>query len=763
MNHSSPARDAETRRAVQTLLDLGRCAEIDAPLAECFLSPAWTPRLRRCAWAFLRVYKAELAMSGLDFGALSVPPSVGGPAAVRRRGLLSTSADQWFFEARFPAGAAPLAELQALPDWSYSAGENKWSVPALRYAPALALLRLAARRQMEVDETLVPALGVFREESATLETASRALDAPAVGVEGLARELYPFQRAGVGYLVAARRAILGDEMGLGKTAQALAAVEKMKGLPGVVVCPASLKLNWERELRAWTPGRAVFVLDAAACRLAEDGKTAWLPQAAESADWIVTNYETLAKDWPAAAFSLCGEHGEPYLDVAPRAGSALLREMAAEPRFRDYQFEQDLGPCGGKLFGVPLRDRDATAKLRALARAHKFPKLPKAAERAWRQHAGAPWPPRAGGRAMKGVFPVARALAALGKSAVFDEAHYLRGRKSQRRQAAAVVAATAEAVLLLSGTAVVNRPAEFWPLLGLLGREQQFGGWHAFSRRYCAAKETAFGWDVSGASNLDELNQELRRRCYIRRTKADALAELPEKTRSFVPVALSNPDEYQRASADLIGWLGQSAGASTADAAASAESLARVHHLAWLAAQGKTPAALAWLKNFLEAAPGEKLVVFAERRELVARLAEEFAAPRIMGGVSERARAEAVARFQEDPACRVIVGNLAAMGVGLTLTAASSVALLQFGWTPAALDQAEDRVHRIGQKQAANIYYLTAPGTIEEDILALIAEKREVVRGALDGRAPAQRPGAQRSVLEDLIRRMLEAGTEAAA
>src|SRR6185295_5155733 len=90
---------------------------------------------------------------------------------------------------------------------------------------------------------------------------SRAHDAPAFEAEDvLGGELRPFQRAGVDYVLRARRTFLADEQGLGKTVEALAALEADDAYPAIVVCPASLKLNWEREASVWLPSRSVTVV-----------------------------------------------------------------------------------------------------------------------------------------------------------------------------------------------------------------------------------------------------------------------------------------------------------------------------------------------------------------------------------------------------------------------------------------------------------------------------------------------------------------------
>jgi SWI/SNF-related matrix-associated actin-dependent regulator 1 of chromatin subfamily A len=145
--------------------------------------------------------------------------------------------------------------------------------------------------------------------------------------------------------------------------------------------------------------------------------------------------------------------------------------------------------------------------------------------------------------------------------------------------------------------------------------------------------------------------------------------------------------------------------------------------------------AIQWIRNFLDT-NGNKLVVFAVHKAAVDALMEEFKeqAVKVDGSVSAAGRDAAVRAFQEDPKIKLFVGNIQAAGVGLTLTAASSVAFLELPWTPGDLVQAEDRCHRIGQKDNVNVYYLLADGTIEEKIAELLDEKRQVLEAVLDGK-----------------------------
>jgi SWI/SNF-related matrix-associated actin-dependent regulator 1 of chromatin subfamily A len=89
---------------------------------------------------------------------------------------------------------------------------------------------------------------------------------------------------------------------------------------------------------------------------------------------------------------------------------------------------------------------------------------------------------------------------------------------------------------------------------------------------------------------------------------------------------------------------------------------------------------------------------------------------RIDGGTPQSARQALVTRFQETDSVRAAVLGIRAAGVGLTLTAASTVVFAEMSWTPGDLIQAEDRVHRIGQASSVNVYYLHAHDTIDDII-----------------------------------------------
>jgi superfamily II DNA or RNA helicase len=449
---------------------------------------------------------------------------------------------------------------------------------------------------------------------------SRAQDAPALAAEAvLGGELRPFQRAGVAYVVHARRTFLADEQGLGKTVQALAALEEDDAYPAVVICPASLKLNWEREAQRWLPHRSLTVVSGTGT-------------VAAAADITVVNYDIIH---------------------AHRTRLALRRP----------------------------------------------------------------------------------------KALVLDESHYVKNPRAKRTQS---VRRLAESLapdalrLALTGTPVMNHAEELIPQLRILGRLEDFGSGARFARRF------------QGVGAEERIHWHLRRRCFVRRSKADVLPQLPAKRQVAVPVALDNERDYRLAEEDVIAWLReQPLDLRELDrkvaAALRAERLAQLNALRRLASDGKGNAALAWIEDFL--ASDEPLVVFAGHRAMQDRLVARFpGALHLLGRDSITAREAAVQGFQAGKSQLLVCATRVA-GQGITLTRASNVAFLDLEWTPAMHDQAEDRCHRIGQHDAVTAWYLLAAKTIDETMLELIERKRKVVDAVTDGRAQEDE-----AVMEGVVR-----------
>ncbi len=329
---------------------------------------------------------------------------------------------------------------------------------------------------------------------------------------------------------------------------------------------------------------------------------------------------------------------------------------------------------------------------------------------------------------------------------IFDEAHYLKNYDSGRSRSALSLVNHLRPPyrLLLTGTPILNRPKELIHPLKLLGKLEDMGGFDYFADHYCdAVRRGNKIWDMDGAANLDELNQKLRSCCYIRRAKEQVLPELPEKQRTFVPVELANHGDYMMAKKNLFSWFKQQANKRNVTVAGyhDNETLLQTERLRQVAAVGKMEAVIDWINTFLES--GEKLVVFAHRLKIIDTLAKTYSLKPVTGQTSLPERQRIVEDFQANSKRQMILLGIQAGGQGLTLHAASNVLFVEPTWTPAELDQAEGRLHRIGQRGAVQAWYLVARGTIEDDIYELIERKREIVGAVTQG-----------SVLEELIARL---------
>jgi len=329
------------------------------------------------------------------------------------------------------------------------------------------------------------------------------------------------------------------------------------------------------------------------------------------------------------------------------------------------------------------------------------------------------------------------------KVLITDECHYYKSSDTRRTKAVKKLAGKCPHIIQLSGTPIVNRPIEFFNAIKLIN-DGSIGiplEKMSFAIRYCNAQYTRFGWKFDGASNTMELNSLLidkKTGVMLRRLKKDVLKDLPDKTYSVIPFEIDNRKEYEYAEEDFIAWVSERKGNRAAMNASRAEVLAQIEALKQIATAGKMAQVKQWIRDFLE--DNGKLVIFCTHTLPVNQLMEEFRsiAVKIDGSSSANQRVEAVDRFQNDDNIRLFVGNIRAAGLGITLTAASNVAILELPWSPGELVQAADRLHRIGQKDNVTVYYLVANATIEERIADLLDNKRTVLDAVLDGRTPEE-------------------------
>jgi SWI/SNF-related matrix-associated actin-dependent regulator 1 of chromatin subfamily A len=453
-------------------------------------------------------------------------------------------------------------------------------------------------------------------------------------------EYMPFQLAGIQYAMQRDSCLIGDEMGLGKTIQALGLVNADDSIRSVLVlCPASLRINWAREANKWL----IRPFDIMVC----DGKQ--VPSKRDS--FVVCNYSRL-----------------------------------------------------------PLKSQ---ARLLSVLMSRQWDLI------------------------------------------VLDECHYLKNPKAKRTKTVLGwwdrenktqhngLVHQAKRRLFLTGTPFLNRPVEIQPILAALDHKR-FGNFFGFAKRYCNAHRGAWGWDFTGSSNLDELQDKLRTSVMVRRMKKDVLTELPAKRRQVICLPTNGAVRAVRAvRAEQKAWQSYQDDIDEAkarvdlakvsgDRALYAAEVERLQYLSKAAfdemaaarkavAKAKLPASLEHIDQVLE--QSNKVILFAWHHDIIDQVKEHYghSAVTITGKTANEARQRAVDRFQDDASCRVFIGNIKAAGVGLTLTAASTVVFLE-----------EDRAHRIGQTNSVLVQHLVLDGSIDARMADTLVHKQNAADKALD-------------------------------
>lgn len=446
-------------------------------------------------------------------------------------------------------------------------------------------------------------------------------------------EPYPYQREGIGYGLDKKRLIIGDEPGLGKTLQSIGIVDTANAYPCLVICPSSLKINWQREFGKFTD-KSALVLDNSV-------RTTWpYLLKMEMHHVAIVNYESLRKYF--------------VWDINGRTGSN--------------------GNSGKGNQSFRLKDVVFCPQIRMF------------------------------------------------KSVIIDESHRVKDPSAQQTIFTKGIATGKEWVILLSGTPVVNRPEDLVAQLSIMGRLQEFGGRTKFMADYCTDPKDK---KAEPAVPLSVLSNQLYSTCMIRREKAKVLPQLPDKTRIDLYVDISNTPEYNLAAANLAAYLQQYTECTDWEIRRKMrmEALVRFMTLRRLATLGKVAQAVDFIRTFLE--NGKKLIVFCALHEVVDALVKAFpGAVTVTGRDSAAEKQAAVDSFQNNPETMFIICSIKAAGVGLTLTASSSVAFLELPWTYCDCCQCEDRAHRIGQKDNVTCYYLLGRGTIDQAVYRLIQDKK---------------------------------------
>ena len=337
------------------------------------------------------------------------------------------------------------------------------------------------------------------------------------------------------------------------------------------------------------------------------------------------------------------------------------------------------------------------------------------------------------------------------KMVIFDEAHFLKEKKSQRAKAAKIIIKPEDLkIQLLTGTATMSKPVELWNLLLLIKSEQYVAeDWYQFVRRYCGGYIGKFGWVTDGATNILELNQKLRDNCYIRREKKDVLKELPEVITEVIKVPITNKRAVVKATDNIIEYLLETKGVEAAEKAEEAEHLVALGVLRKLSIEGKLKAVESYLKDWSQS--NEKLLVFGLHREPLDYLSEKFKAELIAGGVSSKDKQKIVKEWQVNEK-QFLFANMESAGTGVDglQNICSNMIILELPWRPSDLWQVIGRLDRSGQKNSPNIKYLLSDDTIDIQMWEMLQAKEEVITAVNKGQDIKKSDSGMRAVMKKL-------------
>jgi len=504
---------------------------------------------------------------------------------------------------------------------------------------------------------------------------------------------YGYQVAGAEYASGTTDTLIADPPGLGKTIQAILAINYDPTINKVlIVCPAFLKINWHREIDKW------LMADLT---------------------WGIASGTEIIRE-QVGVFKTGKNKGKPRYKI---------KEVA-----RDYWPDTDIVIINYELLKRFYKQIQATKWDLFIADEADYANNLKA-ERS------------------KYVWGYSK-----------------RGNKKKGVEAIVIKRPPARKRIFLTGTPEPKHTIDLWQFCKEFDPQGLGKNYMRFIRRYCDAKHNGFGLEALGATNTEELQNLMRAAFMVRRNKREVLKDLPEKHRQIIPlpragllkkseaemtaferamhayekmqgIAITADEEWtweslEHAISEKYGHLMAMDYADAANEldnfdekiAFEAISLARQE-----LALAKLPMCIEHVKNLLRS--GEKVVVFGVHTKVIEKAAEalkEFNPRVIVGSTPNAKRQQYVDDFQDDPTCRVILGNIGAMGVGWTLTAARFVCFFELSWVPRDIEQAEDRIWRIGQRNECTSQHLVVEGSTDAQMAVKLLERMENIAKTLD-------------------------------
>jgi SNF2 family DNA or RNA helicase len=414
------------------------------------------------------------------------------------------------------------------------------------------------------------------------------------------------QKEAIEKLVRNKKFILADDMGLGKTTSTIISALETGAKKILIVCPASLKINWQREIENYSD-RTVYIAE---------GK-----KFSTESDFVIINYDILKN----------------FHDPKKKDESIILNSNF------------DL--------------------------------------------------------------------------VIMDEAHMISNPQAQRTKIVNDLCDKVERVWLLTGTPMTSRPMNYYNLLSLV-ESPVAANWMAYAKRYCNGFQFSVGkrrvWNVTGASNLDELRERTQSHI-LRRLKEDVL-DLPDKIITPVYLRLKSKD-YEELMGEYFNWYDN----NSEESSSLTIQFGKLMKVRKVIAEEKVKNTIELAENIIE--QGKKVIIFTNFTDTLKTIYEHFGKQAVYldGSCSKPHRQKAVDDFQTNDKIKVFIGNLKAAGVGITLTAAEAVIMNDLSFVPAEHAQAEDRSHRIGQKNSTSVYYPLFENTIEGVIYDILNRKKKII------------------------------------
>jgi len=337
------------------------------------------------------------------------------------------------------------------------------------------------------------------------------------------------------------------------------------------------------------------------------------------------------------------------------------------------------------------------------------------------------------------------------KSVIIDESHYLKNYKAKRTIAIKDLTKKIDVRLCLTGTPILNKPNELISQLTILNKLNELGGFWHYWNNY-----------VLIDTNLLQLNEELRKVCYVRRKKEDVLKELPDKNHIIIETELDDYNEYKNAECEILKDIIFSITETRHNSNDSEYLRSILSELSenelipenkinaigimlltkyqMITISQKIKFIKEWIDEFYVNNPNKKLIVFGVHKlalkELQSYYTDKFNyyVPIITGETDIIQRQQFVDDFQSIDKINLIFLNIKAGGVGLTLTKSSDVLFIEQPWTPGEREQAEDRAHRIGQTDdKVTIYHILAKNTVDYYIYDTINDKKVITSSVNEG------------------------------